>query len=148
MKQIIYEKYGEPDQVLKVVERAPLRPEANEVIIKLEAAPVHLADLKGVTGQPWFRHVTLPAVPGYEGVGAISALGTGVDPSLLGKRVFLPVGYGAWSQETRASATGLWFPPQNISSEQLALIPINLPTAYLMLTTYGAMNRGDWVIQN
>ncbi|MBL8644499.1 MAG: zinc-dependent alcohol dehydrogenase family protein [Rhodospirillaceae bacterium] len=148
MKRIVYDAFGEPARVLRIDEGAALTPGPDEVVIGLEAAPIHLADLKGITGQPWFTNVSFPAVPGYEGVGHIKAVGSAVGGVKIGQRVFLPVGYGAWTEEMRALAADLWFPPQHISAEQLALIPINLPTAYLMLTTYIAPRIGDWVIQN
>jgi mitochondrial enoyl-[acyl-carrier protein] reductase / trans-2-enoyl-CoA reductase len=148
MKVIRYFEFGSPEDVLRVVEEPVPQPGAGEVRIRLEASPVHLADLKHIRGLPWFDQYKPPHVPGYEGVGRISAVGQGVQGVKEGDRVFLPVRFGAWSEEIVANAQGLWRAPEGIPAEQLALIPINFSTAYLLLRHVVPLVPGDWVMQN
>jgi mitochondrial enoyl-[acyl-carrier protein] reductase / trans-2-enoyl-CoA reductase len=148
MKIIHYTRFGQPEQVLALTERDLPQPGAGEVRIRLEAAPVHLADLKHIHGLPWFDQYTPPYTPGYEGVGRISALGPGVTTLHIGERVFLPIRFGAWQEELIAPAAGLWRAPEAVPGEQLALVPINFSTAYLMLRTLVTLEPGEWVIQN
>jgi NADPH:quinone reductase-like Zn-dependent oxidoreductase len=148
MRVIEFAKFGPPEEVLSVVERPSPEPGAGEVVIRLEASPIHLADLKRITGKPWFRSSVFPAVPGYEGVGKVERLGPGVTDVAVGERVFLPIGFGAWREEILAPAEGLWRADPNGAPEQLALIPINLRTAYLMLRAIKPLEPGDWFIQN
>jgi NADPH:quinone reductase-like Zn-dependent oxidoreductase len=107
---------------------------------------VHIADLKNLTGEPGFR-VPLPATPGYEGIGRISAIGSGVTGFGTGDRVFLPLGCGAWREQIRVAAADV-FPAPEGDAVQLSLLPINAPTAELMLRDFGDLKAGDWVIQN
>ena len=146
LRIISYAKYGDPDDVIEIVEKPSPQPGPDEVVIALEAAPVHLADIKNITGQPWFR-ADLPATPGYEGVGRIKAAGKAVTRFREGDRVFLPIGFGSWREELVASANDVWSAPEGVPAEQLALISINLQTAYLMLKE-ARLAPGDWVIQN
>lgn len=146
MRIIRYSDYGRPDDVVEVVDVPSPKPGANEVVIRLEAAPVHLADIKNITGQPWFR-APLPATPGYEGVGRVVSVGVDVSGLGEGDRVFLPTGLGTWREEFIAPAEGLWRAPEDVPAEQLALLSINLQTAYLMLAEAN-LSPGDWVIQN
>jgi NADPH:quinone reductase-like Zn-dependent oxidoreductase len=148
MRVIEFAKFGPPEEVLSVVERPSPEPGAGEVVIRLEASPIHLADLKRITGKPWFRSSVFPAVPGYEGVGKVERLGPGVTDVAVGERVFLPIGFGAWREEIVAPAEGLWRADPNGAPEQLALIPINLRTAYLMLRAIKPLGPGEWFIQN
>jgi trans-2-enoyl-CoA reductase len=148
MKIIRYTRFGIPHEVLEIAEVATPEPGPGEVRIRLEAAPVHLADLKHISGIPWFDQYKPPYTPGYEGVGRISALGAGVTQRRIGERVFLPVGFGAWQEERLAPAAGLWSAPDTVPAEQLALVPINFSTAYLMLRYIVALEPGDWMIQN
>jgi trans-2-enoyl-CoA reductase len=148
MKAIQYFRHGAPDEVLQVTDVVTPHPSAGEVRIRLEASPVHLADLKHIRGEPWFDQFPPPQVPGYEGVGRISAVGDDVEPELVGRRVFLPIGFGAWQEERLAPAQSLWFAPQSLAAEQLALIPINFSTAWLLLRSVLSLQAGDWVLQN
>jgi NADPH:quinone reductase-like Zn-dependent oxidoreductase len=148
MRIVQYSSFGDPKDVVRVVEVPPPVPKAGEVIITLEAAPVHLADLKNIHGMKWFRTENFPATPGYEGVGRITAVGPSVSDWKIGDRVFLPIEYGAWREQIAAQAATLWRAPEGIPAEQLALVPINLQTAYLMLEDIRPLAPGDWIIQN
>ncbi len=148
MKVIRYRSFGVPEQVLEVEDEPVPAPGRGEVRIHLEAAPVHLADLKHIHGYPWFDQYKPPFTPGYEGVGRISAVGAGVEGFREGDRVFLPVRFGAWTEETIADAAGLWRAPEGVAAEQLALVPINYSTAYLLLRNVTALAEGDWILQN
>ena len=148
MRRVLYRRFGVPEHVLEIERVSPPSPGPGEVAIALEAAPIHLADLKHIRGLPWFDGYKPPHVPGYEGVGRISACGAGVVGWKEGDRVFLPVRFGAWQERSLAPAEGLWPAPEGIAAEQLALIPINLPTAYLLLKSVVPLVPGDWVAQN
>jgi NADPH:quinone reductase-like Zn-dependent oxidoreductase len=148
MNVVRYRRFGRPEEVL-TVEQDPLpTPGRGQVRIRLEAAPVHLADLKHIHGYPWFDQYGPPYTPGYEGVGRIDAAGPEVDPARIGERVFLPVRFGAWAEFSIAEAAGLWSAPEQLPAEQLALVPINYSTAYLLLRHVIELRPGDWVIQN
>jgi trans-2-enoyl-CoA reductase len=148
MKVVRYRRFGVPEEVLAVEDDPLPEPGAGQVRIRLEAAPVHLADLKHVHGYPWFDQYQPPYTPGYEGVGRIEAVGAGVDAARLGARVFLPVQFGAWAEASLAAAADLWPAPESLPAEQLALVPINYSTAYLLLREVTPLVAGDWIIQN
>ena len=146
MKVVQYTSYGTPSEVVTLVEQDTGRPGPGELVIDIEAAPVHIADLKNLTGEPGFQ-APLPATPGYEGIGRISACGSGVTDFTTGERVFLPLGCGAWREQIRVDAADV-FPAPKGDAVQLSLLPINAPTADLMLRDFGDLTAGDWVIQN
>ena len=148
MREIVYTRFGAPGQVLEV--REVTEPDAGpgQVIIALEAAPIHLADLKHIAGLPWFDQYAPPYTPGYEGVGRIVGLGACVEGWSIGDRVFLPVRFGAWRERIVADASGLWRAPEHVDAAQLALLPINLTTAWIMLNKVAPLRPGDWVVQN
>jgi trans-2-enoyl-CoA reductase len=146
MKVVCYAEYGDPAKVLKLLDEETPAPQPGEVTIRVEAAPVHIADLKCIAGEPNFRGFPLPAVPGFEGIGRVSAVGGGVSFK-AGDRVFLPLACGAWREEITVDA-GLLMPAPEGDAVQLSLLPINPPTSYLMLSDFGDLKPGDWVIQN
>jgi len=147
MKIVRYDRYGAPEKVLSLTDEAAPQPQPNEAIVRVEAAPVHIADLKCINGEPNFRMFPLPAVPGFEGIGRIARVGTEVTAFAEGDRVFLPMACGAWREEIAVNAADLMPAPEG-DAVQLSLLPINPPTSYLMLNDYGDLKPGDWLIQN
>ena len=146
MKVVRYSAFGTPAEVVTLVDEDTGAPGPGEIVIDIEAAPVHIADLKNLAGEPRFRP-PLPAVPGYEGIGRISVVGASVSDFTMGDRVFLPLGCGAWREQIRVAAEGV-FPAPEGDAVQLSLLPINAPTADLILRDCGDLKAGDWVIQN
>lgn len=146
MKVARYSTYGRPAEVVKLVDLGTGKSGPDDLIVDVEAAPIHIADLKNLAGEPGFR-APLPATPGYEGIGRISALGAGIKSFKTGDRVFLPLGCGAWREQIRVAAAEV-FPAPEGDAVQLSLLPINAPTAELMLRDFGGLKAGDWIIQN
>jgi NADPH:quinone reductase-like Zn-dependent oxidoreductase len=84
---------------------------------------------------------------GTEGVGRVVAVGAGVKHLKQGDRTLVPYPAPAWAERIRADATRLRPLPSG-DVHQLAMLGINPPTAYLMLTDYVNLPSGAWVIQN
>jgi NADPH:quinone reductase-like Zn-dependent oxidoreductase len=147
MKVLAYETNGEPWDVVRLVDRPRPVPALGQVVVRLEAAPLHIADLLAIRGELDFIGPGA-AVPGFEGVGRIVASGTGAGLWQVGQRVILPMAYGAWQEERAVAADDLWPAPEGVAAEQLALVRINAATAYLLLHAYEPLLFGDWVIQN
>ncbi len=145
MRAAQYAKHGNPENVVTVVDLADPEPGPNEVLISIEAAPIHLADLYCMQGKESFQ-VPLPAIPGFEGVGKVTALGEHVGSHAPGDRVFLPMGCPSWREKVVLPAADLLPAPAG-DAIQLALLPINAPTSYLIVKDFG-VQPGDWIIQN
>jgi NADPH:quinone reductase-like Zn-dependent oxidoreductase len=122
-------------------------PGADEVVIAVEAAPVHIADLLYIAGELPIAPPA-PAIAGIEGVGRVIACGGAVSTFAPGDRVFLPRKSGTWARQVRHPAARLLPAPAHGDPMQLALVPINAPTAWFLLQGVVALQRGDWLIQN
>jgi NADPH:quinone reductase-like Zn-dependent oxidoreductase len=147
MKAIQIEAFGNPLEVVKVVDVPDVgAPEAGEVVISIEASPINPSDLYLVTGGYGSRP-RLPAIIGSEGVGRVVAVGAGVKHLREGDRTLVPFPGPAWAERIKADATRLRpLPPGDVN--QFAMLGINPPTAYLLLTDIVKLPRGSWVIQN
>ena len=77
LKAAIYETHGNPAEVLRIVELPWPTPVADEVVVKMKAAPINPADLNAIEGKYPVRP-TLPATPGMEGAGVVVELGSAV----------------------------------------------------------------------
>jgi NADPH:quinone reductase-like Zn-dependent oxidoreductase len=147
MKAIQIETFGNPAEVVKVVDVPDVgKPAAGEVVIALEASPINPSDLTMITGGYGYRP-RLPAIMGTEGVGRVVAVGAGVKHLREGDRTLVPFPGTAWAERIKTGAPWLRpLPPGEVN--QFAMLGVNPPTAYLLLTDIVKLPRGSWVIQN
>jgi mitochondrial enoyl-[acyl-carrier protein] reductase / trans-2-enoyl-CoA reductase len=140
--------FGRPDEVIELVEQPdPSAPSPGEAIVDAELFPINPADVLNLEGRYGATPPNLPMTPGAEGVGRVTAVGEGVSHVKVGDRVLLP-GPGTWRARVRAPAKMLFALPSQIDPQQLAMLRVNPPTAYLMLHDVVAPHPGQWVIQN
>lgn len=147
VRVLAYEVNGEPADVVRLTEEPEPSISADEVLVALEAVPLHIADLKAIRGELAFVPKG-PGSPGFEGVGRIVACGGAVAEWEAGDRVILPLRYGTCRQRLAVPADDLWRAPEDVPAEQLALTRINLTTAYMLLHAYIELRPDDWIIQN
>src|SRR5262249_3119116 len=147
MKAIQIQSFGKPTEVARCVDIPDVgAPGANEVVLEVEATPINMSDLLMIAGAYGYRP-TLPALVGSEGVGRVVAVGAGVKHLKEGDRTLVPVMQPAWAERVKVSAPWLRpLPPGD--ARQFAMLGINPPTAYLLLTDMVKLPRGSWVIQN
>lgn len=147
MKAIQIEAFGNPAEVMKLVDVPDVGdPAAGEVVIALEASPINMSDLLMISGRYGYRP-NLPAIVGTEGVGRVTAVGSGVKHLKAGDRTIIPYPSAAWAERIKADARPLR-PLGAGDVNQLAMLGINPATAWLLLAEYVALQPGSWVIQN
>src|SRR6476619_7302874 len=147
MRAIQMEQFGDPAQVLRVVDiEEPPPPGPHEVLLSVEISPLNKHDLLVVTGM--LARPPLPHIPGAEGVARVLATGAEVDGLQVGDLVVLPLYAGAWRERLVVPADGLFALPAGGNIEQYAMLGSNPPTAGLMLSECALLQPGDWVVQN
>ena len=99
----VYEKHGNPADVLRVETRPWPTPAADEAVVKMCAAPINPADLNQIEGKYPVRPA-LPATPGFEGAGIVVELGAGVNGLTIGALVILPHNVGTWRDAVAVKA--------------------------------------------
>lgn len=147
MKAIQIEAYGNPTEVVKVVDLPDVgAPSAGEVVIEVEASPINPYDLVLIAGNYGYRP-RLPAIMGTEGVGRVVAVGAGVKHLKEGDRTLVPFLHPTWAERVKTDAPWMRpLPPGDVN--QFAMMGVNPPTAYLLLTGIVELPRGSWVIQS
>ncbi len=104
---------------------------ADEVLIRIEAAPINPSDIAFIQGG--YNVVKpLPAVPGFEGSGTVVQTGSDAK-ALLGKRVSCFTqdnGDGTWAEYIATNAKSCITLKDEISFEQAACMAINPFTAF------------------
>ncbi|MFL2769768.1 MAG: zinc-dependent alcohol dehydrogenase family protein [Rhodospirillaceae bacterium] len=147
MKALQQISHGDPAEVVKLVELTDPEPAADEIVIAMEAAGVHLADIKRFTGEHGFASDDLPSQPGYEGVGRVVAIGSKVTKFNVGDRAFPWWGSGTFAEKVCVKAETAIAAPDG-DAEQLALMMVNGMTSVCLLEDFVELNEGDWVLQN
>ncbi|HEY0777887.1 MAG TPA: zinc-dependent alcohol dehydrogenase family protein [Gemmatirosa sp.] len=147
MPVVQFARFGDPAEVLEVVDAPELTPPGpDEVAVDFVASPINPSDLLTVRGEYGVRP-ELPATPGYEGVGRVTATGEGVAHLKTGDLVLLAGARGTWRSRLTLKAARLFALPQ-ADPLQLSMLIANPPTALLMLEQFVPLEHGQWVIQN
>jgi len=147
MKQVLIDRYGEPEEVARCAEVLdPGAPAAGEVVFDVLAFPINPADISFCRGTYRLRP-PLPATPGAECVGRVAAVGSGVSHVAPGDLV-INLQRENWAERRRVKAADVVAVPAAMDIRQAAMLRINPPTALLLLTDIVALQPGDWVIQN
>src|SRR3982750_2943510 len=139
MKAIVFDRFGEPGDVLGVREVPTPEPGPGEVRVRMIASPINPSDLLVVRGR-YGVLPTLPATPGFEGVGIVEKAGPGlVGKLLVGRSV------AGGNQEGGKRAGGNWagsvvIPARHaipvakdLSDEQVASFFVNPATVLAMV---------------
>jgi len=102
---IVYHEHGDPATVVRVEQQELPEVKADEVRIRMLAAPINPADLNVIEGKYPIRP-PMPAVPGVEGAGVIEVAGKEVTHVNVGDLVLLPHGVGTWREACVCPAHG------------------------------------------
>ena len=147
IKAIVYERHGNPAEVLQIQTQSWPKQEAAEAIVAMRAAPINPADINAIEGKyPGRREV--PAVPGFEGAGVVVEVSADVSTITKGALVILPHNIGTWREALAVKASELVAVPPEIEPVHAAMLKINPVTAWRLLHDYVDLARGDWLIQN
>lgn len=139
--------FGKPWEVVETITLPdPGTPGPGEIVIDMEYSPINPSDLVLVRGLYGIKP-KLPAPVGSEGVARAVKIGKDVVGIKEGDRVLFPRGTPTWATRSKVNADGLFAMPERADPQQLSMLTVNPPTAYLMLTEYVPLKTGDWVIQ-
>ncbi|GFE48298.1 alcohol dehydrogenase [Roseobacter cerasinus] len=110
MQAIGYSRFGPASEVLSVVELETPAPSAGEVCVELAFSGVNPSDVKARAGaRPGATTPAFPLiVPHSDGSGVIVAVGPGVDPALIGARVW--IWNGQWQRAFGTAASHITLP--------------------------------------
>nr|WP_282446411.1 zinc-dependent alcohol dehydrogenase family protein [Paenibacillus silvae] len=132
---------------MQVEEKQVIEPAPGELLVRMSARPINPSDLIPVRGA--YPHRTmLPAVPGFEGVGIVEAVGPGVSNQMLGRRVLPLRGENTWQEIVKTSERFAVVVPEDIDDYSASQIYINPVTAWLICTDVLNLTHGHTLIVN
>lgn len=148
MRALVFERFGEPAEVLRVHDAPEPVPRRGEVRVRMLAAPLNPSDLMIIRGK-YTSLPQLPATPGLEGVGVVEASGGGLLGRFLqGKRVaVINSRTGSWAAQAVLPARQAIPLSNRLPVEQGAMFFVNPATAFIMTRRVLRVPPGDWLLQ-
>lgn len=148
MRAIRLHQFGPPEHL--ILEELPdPHPGESQVRITVQAAGVHVLDTtirSGASGGP-FPLPALPTIPGREVAGTVDAVGPGVDPALVGRRVVAHLGMASagYASMAIAAVAALQMIPEHLdAADAVAMIGTGRTTAGVLQSA--AIHAADVVL--
>lgn len=154
MRAIVYEKYGNPLDVLRLGEVVQPEVGEGEVLVKVRAASVNPYDWHWVTGLPYFSRVQFglskPKVsgPGADLAGVVESVGENATRFKVGDEVFGGVESCAFAEYVAVPEVAIASKPPGLEFEQAAAVPMAALTALQGLRDKGRIQAGQKVLIN
>ncbi|HTW30046.1 MAG TPA: quinone oxidoreductase [Candidatus Sulfotelmatobacter sp.] len=139
MKAIRVNHTGGPE-VMEVVEVPTPQPKPNEALVKVSIAGVNSIDAQFRDGR---LRTPLPFVPGQEGVGVVTAVGSQVKSLKVGDRVAWSGTLGSYAEYVAAPEEHLIPVPQSISDEQAVAAMVHGLTAHYLVNDAHKLKAGE-----
>ncbi|GEL05630.1 zinc-dependent alcohol dehydrogenase family protein [Rummeliibacillus stabekisii] len=146
-KCIKFYDFGSPKNVLKVESKNIEPPKDHEVLVRMLARPINPSDLIPIRGS-YSHRISLPNIPGYEGVGIVEEVGSLVSTNLIGKRVLPLRGEGTWQEFVKTSSEFAVPIPHFIDDFTASQMYINPITAWLVCTEALKLKPHDVLLVN
>jgi NADPH:quinone reductase-like Zn-dependent oxidoreductase len=152
MKAAVREQYGEPGRVVELRELETPAPGDDEVLVRVRAASVNIADWYEVVGRPRIGRLAMGILGpkeirlGVDYAGVVEAVGRDVTELGPGDEVF-GGRTGAYAEYVVAKAgRAIVRKPANVSFEVAAAVPVAAVTALQALRDKGGLVRGQRVL--
>ena len=152
MQAIVQETYGSAEVLqLRNIDKPEIR--ADEVLVRVRAASIHVGDWIVMTGSPLVMRLATGlrrpknSVPGTDLAGTVEAVGSDVTALRPGDEVFGWCG-GAFAEYASATEDHLVKKPASLTFEQAAAIGVSASTALQLLRDDGKVQRGQKVLVN
>lgn len=146
MQAVMLTKKGGPD-VLVTMELPLPEPGPGEVRVKVRATGVGATDIAIRRGfYPYAPRI--PFVPGYESVGCVDAVGTGVTTLKVGDRVCALLVHGGYATHVVRGAEHWVKVPGGLDDVQTVALILNYVTAYQMIHRSARLHAGQSALVN
>lgn len=143
----IIHQFGKLEDVIELETRAIPEFGPDDVLIRMEFAPINPSDLITISGA-YRGRTSLPFLPGFEGVGIVHQVGDKVTQFKIGERVMPIRQSGTWQQYQIANAENCFKMDDRLSAQDAAMSYINPMTAIKMVYEIAQVTQSHKVLVN
>ncbi len=153
MRAVVGRRYGGPES-LAIEQVATPTPDADHVLVKVEASSLNALDWHMRTGTPYFLRVIegirrpRRLIDGADVAGTVVAVGSDVTDLVVGDEVFGVSNGGGFGEYLVTKPHGLVRKPEGVSFEAAGATGVAGLTALQGLRTHGDVQPGDHVLIN
>ncbi len=153
MRAIVQHEYGPPD-ALRLEDVAKPVPKDDQVLVRVEAAAIHVGDWFLTQGVPYIMRLGTglrkprKRVPGFDVAGRVEAVGKDVTTFAEGDEVFGEASSGSCADFATAAEDKLALKPADLTFEQSAAVPVSGVTALRGIRDSGKVEQGQKVLVN
>jgi NADPH:quinone reductase len=139
MKAILVRHTGGPE-VMELVEVPGPQPKPTEAVVKVSVAGVNSIDGHFRDGS---LRTPLPFIPGQEGAGIVTSVGSQAKTVKVGDRVAWSGALGSYAEHVAASADSLVPVPSGVSDQQAAAAMMHGLTAHYLVNDAHKLKAGE-----
>ncbi len=130
---------------LQVRTRELPAPAAGQVVLRMDATGVSFAEQQMRRGK-YYGQPAFPFVPGYDVVGTVTAVGPGMDPTLVGRRFAAVTKIGSWAAHQVLDVADLMPVPDGVDAADAETVLVNGITAWQMLHRTARVRAGATIV--
>ena len=151
MKAIVQHKFGPPEEVLEIKEIDRPVVEGDDVLVRVQAASIHIGDYYMVAGLPYVMRLMFASmraknrVPGTDIAGIVEETGTNVTHLQPGDEVF-GSHKGAFAEHTSFPEGALALKPSNLTFGEASAVGVSAFAALHALRDHGRIEPGHKVL--
>jgi NADPH:quinone reductase len=143
-RAIVVSEYGGPE-VLRLQDVAVREAGPGELLLRQTAIGINFHDCYVRSG--FLKTLSLPGIPGIEGVGVILSVGAGVEGLRPGQRVgYVTPGYGGYAESRILPAAQAILLPDELEDAAAASILLKGLTVCMLVRKVHAIQKGDAVL--
>jgi NADPH:quinone reductase-like Zn-dependent oxidoreductase len=130
---------------LQVRSRELPAPAAGQAVLRMDATGVSFAEQQMRLGK-YYDQPPFPFVPGYDVVGTVTAVGPGVDPTMIGSRFAAVTKIGSWAAHQLIDIADLVPVPDGVDAVDAETVVVNGITAWQMLHRTARVRPGATIV--
>lgn len=144
MRALVCNEYGPPESLV-IEERDDPVAGSGQIVVDVAAAGINFPDVLVIAGTYQVKTPT-PFVPGHEGAGVVSAVGSGTGRFAVGDKVIIATRGAAFAEKCVTEEATTMLLPEGLSLEQGAGFGVTYGTSYHALKQRAELQAGETVL--